>query len=120
HLGSLLADTCFRYTLTQRRSTFEMTGTLTKTVLDTSRQTEPYPMNGQGNGLCSTTASHIIEFDAVTKKFDEHVVLDQLSFNVQHGDKVTIIGQSESGKSTVLRILMTLEDTQDEHIFVVD
>src|SRR5690625_7751897 len=75
-----------------------MTGTLTKTVLDTSRQTEPYPMNGQGNGLSSTTASPIIEFDAVTKKFGEHVVLDQLSFNVQQGEKVTIIGPSGSGK----------------------
>jgi len=95
-----------------------MTGTLTKTVLDTSRQTEPYPMNGQGNGLSSTTASPIIEFDAVTKKFGEHVVLDQLSFNVQQGEKVTIIGPSGSGKSTVLRILMTLEDIQGGHIFV--
>lgn len=95
-----------------------MTGTLTETVLDTSRQTEPYPMNGQGNGLSSTTASPIIEFDAVTKKFGEHVVLDQLSFNVQQGEKVTIIGPSGSGKSTVLRILMTLEDIQGGHIFV--
>ncbi|HLR83138.1 MAG TPA: ectoine/hydroxyectoine ABC transporter ATP-binding protein EhuA [Paenalcaligenes sp.] len=75
-------------------------------------------MNGQGNGLSSTTASPIIEFDAVTKKFGEHVVLDQLSFNVQQGEKVTIIGPSGSGKSTVLRILMTLEDIQGGHIFV--
>ncbi|HLS18139.1 MAG TPA: ectoine/hydroxyectoine ABC transporter ATP-binding protein EhuA [Paenalcaligenes sp.] len=75
-------------------------------------------MNGQGNGLSSDPSSPIIEFDSVTKKFDDHVVLDQLSFNVQQGEKVTIIGPSGSGKSTVLRILMTLEDIQGGHIFV--
>jgi len=62
----------------------------------------------------------IIEFHSVTKKFDEHVVLDQLSFNVQQGEKVTIIGPSGSGKSTVLRILMTLENIQGGHIFIDD
>src|SRR5690625_7505128 len=80
-----------------------MTGTLSQTVLDTSRQTEPHPMNGQGNGLSSDPSSPIIEFDSVTKKFDDHVVLDQLSFNVQQGETVTIIGASGSGKSTVVR-----------------
>lgn len=95
-----------------------MTGTLTDSTLDTSRRTEPHPFNGQGNGLSNTTATPIIEFKSVTKKFDEHVVLDQLSFNVQQGEKVTIIGPSGSGKSTVLRILMTLEDIQGGHIFV--
>jgi len=62
--------------------------------------------------------SMIIDFQNVTKSFGDHVVLDQLSFNVQKGEKVTIIGPSGSGKSTVLRILMTLEDIQDGIIYV--
>lgn len=70
------------------------------------------------NDAVTTESTSIIDFDKVTKSFGDHVVLDQLSFNVQKGEKVTIIGPSGSGKSTVLRILMTLENIQDGHIFV--
>lgn len=51
----------------------------------------------------------IIKFDKVVKKYVNHVVLNELDFVVNPGEKVTIIGPSGSGKSTVLRILMTLE-----------
>jgi polar amino acid transport system ATP-binding protein len=51
----------------------------------------------------------IIRFDKVVKRYVNHVVLDELDFEVAPGEKVTIIGPSGSGKSTVLRILMTLE-----------
>lgn len=51
----------------------------------------------------------IISLDKVIKRFGDHTVLDELSFDIRKGDKVTIIGPSGSGKSTVLRILMTLE-----------
>jgi polar amino acid transport system ATP-binding protein len=51
----------------------------------------------------------IIRFVEVEKAFGRHVVLDRLSFDVEHGEKLAIIGPSGSGKSTVLRILMTLE-----------
>jgi len=63
-------------------------------------------------------STSIIDFHDVTKSYGEHVVLDELSFNVQKGEKVTIIGPSGSGKSTVLRILMTLETIQGGHIYV--
>lgn len=66
------------------------------------------------------TASDIIRFENVTKRFGDITVLDQLNFNVKQGEKVTIIGPSGSGKSTVLRILMTLETIQDGVIWVGD
>lgn len=65
-----------------------------------------------------TTHQNSIEFQQVTKKFGDHVVLDNLDFNVRRGEKVTIIGPSGSGKSTVLRILMTLETIQEGVIYV--
>ncbi|MGA7973368.1 MAG: ectoine/hydroxyectoine ABC transporter ATP-binding protein EhuA, partial [Pseudolabrys sp.] len=41
-----------------------------------------------------------------------------LDFEVNHGEKVTIIGPSGSGKSTVLRILMTLESISAGVVYV--
>src|SRR3546814_7866338 len=40
----------------------------------------------------------IIKFDKVVKRFGDVTVLDSLNFEVQKGEKVTIIGPSGSGK----------------------
>ncbi|WP_323379293.1 ectoine/hydroxyectoine ABC transporter ATP-binding protein EhuA [Streptomyces durbertensis] len=52
--------------------------------------------------------SELIRFDRVTKRFGDHVVLDDLEFTVASGKHVTLIGPSGSGKTTILRLLMTL------------
>ncbi len=57
----------------------------------------------------STEPNELIRFCAVTKRFGEKVVLDQLDFTVSAGKHVTLIGPSGSGKTTILRLLMTLE-----------
>ncbi|MER6668605.1 ribosomal protection-like ABC-F family protein [Amycolatopsis japonica] len=41
----------------------------------------------------------------VTKRFDDHVVLDQISFTVKPGEKAGVIGDNGSGKSTLLRLI---------------
>jgi polar amino acid transport system ATP-binding protein len=45
----------------------------------------------------------------VEKRYGDLVVLDGLDLDVARGEKLAIIGGSGSGKSTILRILMTLE-----------
>ncbi|HUF77929.1 MAG TPA: ectoine/hydroxyectoine ABC transporter ATP-binding protein EhuA [Thermoanaerobaculia bacterium] len=45
----------------------------------------------------------------VRKRFGDEVVLEALDLEVARGEKLAIIGASGSGKSTILRILMTLE-----------
>jgi len=60
----------------------------------------------------------IVVFDKVEKRFGSVVVLKDLDFEVNHGEKVTIIGPSGSGKSTVLRILMTLESISAGVVYV--
>jgi polar amino acid transport system ATP-binding protein len=45
----------------------------------------------------------------VDKRFGDEVVLDRLDLEVARGERLAIIGGSGSGKSTILRILMTLE-----------
>src|SRR5690606_31728132 len=59
-----------------------------------------------------------VRFDAVSKKFGDHVVLDELDLTVDDGEKVTLIGPSGSGKTTILRILMTLERPDSGRITV--
>jgi polar amino acid transport system ATP-binding protein len=60
------------------------------------------------NPETSVTASELIRFENVTKRFGDNVVLDDLCFSVQPGKHVTLIGPSGSGKTTILRLLMTL------------
>ncbi|MFC8074701.1 ectoine/hydroxyectoine ABC transporter ATP-binding protein EhuA [Streptomyces sp. NPDC057307] len=52
--------------------------------------------------------SELIRFDKVTKRFGSNTVLDSLDFTVNSGKHVTLIGASGSGKTTILRLLMTL------------
>ncbi len=43
------------------------------------------------------------------KRFGDHLVLEDISFDVHQGDVVTVIGSSGSGKSTLLRCINQLE-----------
>jgi phospholipid/cholesterol/gamma-HCH transport system ATP-binding protein len=47
-----------------------------------------------------------IVFDGVTKAFDDHVVLDNVSFHVERGQTAVIMGKSGVGKSVTLKHIM--------------
>ncbi len=52
------------------------------------------------------------------KSFGSHLVLDNISMNIEKGEKVVIVGASGSGKSTFLRCLNLLEQpTSGQVIF---
>ena len=51
----------------------------------------------------------MITFENVSKSYGDLLVLDDLSFTVDRSERVSLIGASGSGKTTILRILMTLE-----------
>jgi len=63
-------------------------------------------------------SSPAIRFHDVQKRYGDHVVLDDLNFDVRRGDRVTLIGPSGSGKTTILRLVMTLEEADGGYIFV--
>ena len=50
----------------------------------------------------------------------ERKILDNVSFNIRHGEKVAIIGRIGSGKSTLARLLMGLYQPAEGQIFVND
>ncbi|MBP7753395.1 MAG: amino acid ABC transporter ATP-binding protein [Veillonella sp.] len=54
----------------------------------------------------------IIEVKNLIKSFGSNTVLKDISFNVEEGEVVCIIGPSGSGKSTLLRCLNRLEEAQ--------
>jgi phospholipid/cholesterol/gamma-HCH transport system ATP-binding protein len=49
---------------------------------------------------------HYIEFRDVSKSFDDHVVLDGVSFTVDPGETCVIMGRSGVGKSVTLKHIM--------------
>lgn len=61
----------------------------------------------------------IIEIRNVKKSFDQNKVLSNISFDVNKGDVVCLIGPSGSGKSTMLRCINLLEDIDEGKIIVL-
>jgi ABC-2 type transport system ATP-binding protein len=49
-----------------------------------------------------------IEVDGLTKRFGEFCAVDQVSFNVAHGEIFGLLGPNGAGKSTLIRMLTTL------------
>ena len=54
----------------------------------------------------------LLEVKNLKKSFGDNVVLKDISFNVEKGEVLSIIGPSGSGKSTLLRCITDLE-TED-------
>ncbi len=50
----------------------------------------------------------MIKFEHVTKKYDEKIVIEDLSFQVAEGETLAIVGFSGTGKSTALKIISGL------------
>ncbi len=51
----------------------------------------------------------MISFHNVTKKYDSHLVLDGVNFNIENNEFVVLTGASGSGKSTVIALLIGAE-----------
>ena len=49
-----------------------------------------------------------LKIEHLTKKFDDKVILDDISFSVGKGEILAIVGFSGSGKSTILKLITGL------------
>src|SRR5437867_749039 len=60
----------------------------------------------------------VLEMKDVVKFYGDNAVLDGVSFKVYRGETKIIIGASGSGKSTILKLIMALDRTDEGKIFV--
>lgn len=64
------------------------------------------------------SSPHYIEFREVSKAFDDHVVLDKISFQVDPGETLVILGRSGVGKSVSLGLIMGFVKADSGRVFV--
>lgn len=59
---------------------------------------------------------NILQVQHLQKKYGDHTVLKDISFNINKGEVMTIIGPSGGGKSTMLRCINLLEEPSNGKI----
>ena len=59
-----------------------------------------------------------IRFEKVTKRYGEHIALNELSLSIDSGEFITIIGRSGCGKTTALRLVNGLLSPDEGTVFV--
>ena len=56
---------------------------------------------------------NLLTLENVSKSFTERMLFDHISLGINEGDKVGVIGINGTGKSTLLKIIAGLEDTDE-------
>ena len=54
---------------------------------------------------------NLLTLENVSKSFTERMLFDHISLGINEGDKIGVIGINGTGKSTLLKIIAGLEDT---------
>ncbi len=79
--------------------------------------------NGSGNGTQNNRTQDdkqkAVVFEDVSLRFDEQVVLDRLSFELEHGETKVLLGVAGSGKTTVLKLTLGLLCPDSGRIFTL-
>jgi len=63
-------------------------------------------------------SDHYIEFRNVCKSFDDHLVLDDVSFHVDRGETCVIMGRSGVGKSVTLKHILGFLEPDSGRVLV--
>src|SRR5436305_14936923 len=65
----------------------------------------------------SAPPTHMVELRDVRLTFDEKKVLDGVSLQVEPLDRLVVMGQSGSGKSTILRLILGILQPNSGSVF---
>lgn len=79
-----------------------------------------YELNEENYYASSPIVSELcsLEFQNVCVSFDGHEILKDVSFKVQRGDKVAIVGDNGSGKTTIINLLLRVYEPTSGKILV--
>ena len=61
---------------------------------------------------------NILTMDNITKAYGERAVLSGVSFSLEEGEKVGVIGINGTGKSTLLKILAGVEEPDEGSVIL--
>jgi macrolide transport system ATP-binding/permease protein len=74
-------------------------------------------LNPDQEDSCVSTAQ--LALHDITKRYQDHVVLDRIGFTVKPGEKVGVIGDNGSGKSTLIKLIAGREQPDNGALTVV-
>ena len=77
--------------------------------------------NISGNSIENQEESNgqpVVELMNVTFGYDEHVVLDNVSFAIRKGEQATLSGRTGAGKSTIFKLLLGLYEPQSGSVLI--
>ena len=86
-------------------------------ILELMEQTSDIDENAEGN---IATVAGSIEFENVTFKFGEQAILEDISFRVEAGQTVAIVGQTGAGKSTLTQLVTRTYDVDEGRVLIDD
>ena len=77
---------------------------------------EPIPANISNGEIEFKNVS--FTYDSKLKKHEQRTIINDVSFKVPAGKSVGIVGQTGSGKSTIMRLLYRFYDISDGQILI--
>ena len=66
------------------------------------------------------SGKHVLEFEAVSKAYGEHKVIDGFTASITRGEKICLIGRNGQGKTTLVKALLANAPNMDELIAEMD
>ncbi len=110
----------FTMILTSLVSVGEMLNSLSRSVAAASRITEVLDMESRTYEGFETesVSNHYIEFRDVCFSYDDKETLKNVSFKIEKGETLGIIGLTGSGKTTIINLLLRLYEPSSGEIFV--
>ena len=76
--------------------------------------------NDENNSATKLNNIEKIEFKNVNFSYDEKKVFENLNFAIEKGDKVSIVGESGKGKTTLIKILTGLYNVNSGEVLIND
>ncbi len=62
--------------------------------------------------------TNVVEIINLSKAFDSHIVLNNVSLNVEEGENMIVFGQSGTGKSVLLKCIVRLLEPDSGEVFI--